>query len=214
MHSIFIDIFVIKGTYSWYIARDPVGVPTAWYSSMDVPFGTKPAVAVGEARKPPPPADKPILRYEVTSVYSTSHVSVYTFTQPQSLFTCSSQLSALIEPYIALCHKRACMRRADMYNSQLSAVFEKQHRGTAKDQADTGGGVGTEESGKIIAMKEGLENYQKLQYEVLSSLKSFSNLPDDTVTIFAPTNYSVHSLDKVISPQVIFMFFIVEYKKN
>jgi len=153
----------------------------------------------------PPIPDEPILRYEVTSVYSTSNVSVYTFTPPQALFTCSSQLSALIEPYMALCHKRSCMRRADMYNSQLSAVFEQQDKGNIQKESKEGGGVGTENAGMLDTIRDRMETRQALQYEVLSSYRALSNLPDDAVTLFAPINHSVHGLDKVISPQVTFL---------
>jgi len=209
------SMIYIKGTYSWYIARNSIGMPTAWYSSMDVPLAgdgihqqkQRGAVAVGESRKPSQPPDEPILRYEVTSVYSTSNVSVYTFTQPQALFTCSSQLSSLIEPYIALCHKRACMRRADMYNSQLSAVFEQQDKGSVEKETKTGGGIVEENIGMYNGIKRNMELRQTLQYEVLAEHRLHSNLPEDAVTIFAPINHSVHGMDKVISPQVSFLLF-------
>ena len=192
------------GTYSWNVSRDPTIVPKAWYYDRSKHhMGV--ADFCGSGRGGSGSSTKrdtmPMLSYEVTSGYTDKPPHVYVFTQPSTLFPCTSALATLMQPYRMLCHKRECTIRADQFNSKPVVVFEEQQKTARADEAAKAGSIISEEV--IDENKERryrMDTRQTLHHDVFDGARIRSQLPEETVTLVAPMNHSVHSLDKALTP--------------
>jgi hypothetical protein len=184
------------GTYSWNVSRAPTVLPKAWYFDRN-----KDHMGVADNTGGSKKDETPLLSYEVTSGYTDTPPSVYVFTQPSTLFPCTSALSTLVQPYRMLCHKRECTLRADQYNSKPAVVFEEQLKTTrATDASSTGSVIREEIIEENRERRYKMDTRQTLHHDVFDSARIRSQLPDDTVTLVAPLNHSVHSLDKALTP--------------
>jgi hypothetical protein len=183
------------GTYTWYVARSSqTTIGTPW----------------NDIGKPPPSenvesesSDKPLLKYVVHSAYCKEDIQVYPFVNPQILFSCTSPLSSLIQPYMILCHKRDCTIRADGFNSQPSLVLEHQDKLLINDVSNSGMAI---QNTKDMDNKSNFDyrtmgDRQNMIHTLIEESKCVSHLPRDSVSFVAPKNHSVHGLDKVLTPQ-------------
>ena len=62
-------------------------------------------------------------------------------------------------------------------------------------------GNASEQRDRQEGESEGVGQRASLQYKVLDEFRKQSKLPEDSVNIMAPSNHSVRSLDRVLSPQ-------------
>lgn len=195
------------GTFSWSVSRDPTLLPKAWFfdrqsQQMNVnDFCDDKKNTTTKKRKM---QTGPLLCYEVNTSFTDQPPLVYPFTTPSTLYPCTSAISSLMQTYNMLCHKRGCMLRADMYNSKPSLVFEEQYHGNPTQAAEKGSGIqnSAEEIGDAQrARRKGMDLRQNLHYDVFEEARNRSQLPEESVTLVAPINHSVHSLDKALSPQ-------------
>jgi hypothetical protein len=186
------------GTYSWNVSRAPTVLPKAWYydrSKHHMGVADSPAY-LGAKRD-----ETPMLSYEVTSGYTDTPPNVYVFTQPSTLFQCTSALSTLVQPYRMLCHKRECTLRADQFNSKPAVVFEEQLKTVrANDAANSGSFISEEMVDENKERRYRMDTRQTLHHDVFDRARIRSQLPDETVTLVAPLNHSVHSMDKALTP--------------
>ena len=181
------------GTYSWNVSRAPTTLPKAWYFDRSKHHM---GVADNAAGKKDETA---MLCYEVTSGYTDVPPSVYAFTQPSTFFQCTSALSTLVQPYRMLCHKRECTLRADQFNSKPAVVFEEQLKTVKATEAASS--IITEEFIEENKDRRArMDTRQTLHHDVFDRARIRSQLPDETVTLVAPINHSVHSLDKALTP--------------
>ena len=186
------------GTYSWHVSRDPTVLPKAWYFDRSKHHMGTADISGGSKKKG---GTAPLLCYEVTSSYTETAPIVYAFTQPSTMFPCTSALSTLMQPYRMLCHKRECTLRADQYNSKPTMVFEEQLKTTrADDAAKAGGALSEERNDENREKRARMDTRQTLHYDVFERARIRSQLPEETVTLVAPVNHSVHSLDKALTP--------------
>ena len=191
------------GTFSWYVARQGEMATSPWITMHD-----------GRMPRPKPPdrpddndeSVGPLLRYEVSSAYCKEPIRVYAFVQPSALFSCASPLVAVLPTYHDLCCKRLCVQRADVFNSQPGLVLEEQDRTKLHEQLQSGssavtqGGRTAEAADRLNADKRAIGGRQLLYHTLLEEFRERSRLPDESVTLIAPVNFAVHSLDKVVTP--------------
>jgi hypothetical protein len=178
------------------VSRDPTIVPKAWYFDR-----SKHHMGVADTGGGSKKDKGPLLSYEVTSSYTDAPPIVYTFTQPSTMFPCTSALATLMQPYRMLCHKRECTLRADQYNSKPAVVFEEQLKTARGDDAAKAGSIISEEViDETRERRYRMDTRQTLHHDVFDRARVRSQLPDDTVTLVAPLNHSVHSLDKALTP--------------
>ena len=179
------------GTYTWYVARN-VNNMGQWGTVMEAAPG---ATA-------PKKGQEPFLRYEINSMYCSDPIHIHVFVPPQALFLCSSPLASLLACYGHLLNKRECAYRADQFNSQPSMVMERLTKIPLNDVIKQGQGiVQPEAKGKNREQARSSADVMNNVHNVVDDLRSRSRLPQETVTVVAPTDYSVHSLDHVLSPQ-------------
>ena len=196
------------GTYGWLVARGGArSVPTSQLWSFGPPAKTE------EEKEDGDDGGEPLLRYQVSTMYCKEPVYVYEFTRPSPLYPCTSSLACLVPQYMRLRHKRECTVRADLFNSQPSVVFEQQNRTHVNDivKSDSmfisgGGGTTTgatssEARDQLSGDRKALGGRQDLYYRVLDDFRMQSHLPEESVTVIAPTNHVVHGLDRVMTPQ-------------
>jgi hypothetical protein len=148
--------------------------------------------------------NQPLLRYVVHCSHCKETIHVYPYTPPTNLFSCSSPISSLVNSYLQLCHKRDCANRATLFNSQPGLVFEEQDKLNANTIAESGAGLQhrqQEYRNSVRGDRYYQGERQNLFYDVIDSGRSRSNVPEETVTVIAPKNQSVHSIDRVLSPQ-------------
>lgn len=188
------------GTFTWSVTRDPTLLPKAWFFDR-----RRQQIAAGDAPSSKKRAgDGALLSYDVRSSFTEHPPHVYVFTTPSVLIPCTSPLGSLLSSYGMLCHKRQCMLRADYYNSKPSIVFEEQNALKVNDSAKQGSGLESsaiEMNDALSARLRSMNARQNLHYEAFAEAREKSQLPDDTVTLVAPVNHSVHSLDKALTPQ-------------
>lgn len=195
------------GTFSWCVSRDPTLLPKSWFFDRqnqqmnvnDLNKNTNPTTNNKKMR-----TSGPLLSYEVHTSFTDQPPMIYTFTTPSTLYPCTSALSSLMRSYDMLCHKRGCMLRADMYNSKPSLVFEEQYHGNPTQAAEKGSAIQNsvdEISDAQRERKKGMGTRQNLHYDIFNEARARSQLPEESVTLVAPINHSVHSLDKALSPQ-------------
>ena len=186
------------GAFVWSVARGARAVSSGWETLVD-----------GRMPVPPPRAEDhdedraPLLRYDVRTSFCKGPVHVYPFAPPPPMGGCASALAALVPAYRALCHKRECVQRADAFNSQPSLVFEQQDKTKINELLQSGTvivGRGNESADRQGGEKLTLGGRQELHYELLHEFRAQSRLPDDTVTVIAPTNHAVHGLERVSTP--------------
>ena len=183
------------GTYSWNVSRAPTTLPKAWYFDRSKHHMGVADNATGKKD------ETALLCYEVTSGYTDAPPSVYAFTQPSTFFQCTSALSTLVQPYRMLCHKRECTLRADQFNSKPAVVFEEQLKTARANEAASSGSFITEEFIEENKDRRArMDTRQTLHHDVFDRARIRSQLPDETVTLVAPINHSVHSLDKALTP--------------
>jgi hypothetical protein len=195
------------GTYSWYVTRGGEHAVSPWM------------VAPLDGRMPPPPsADEkkergeeeeeaphpPLLRYEVHTAYCKETVYHHVFVPPHPLFTCMAPLMGVLHTYMGLLHKRACVARADAFNSQPSVVLEQQEKHRINELVATGQPIvnvpSVEMRGRRAGDKDSAGGRQEMHYQLLEEFRTYSHLPEDSVTMIAPTNHTVHSLERVTTP--------------
>ena len=191
------------GTYTWYVARNGMPPQSTLWQRTTIDGRTTTTTAPPEKKQEEEP-HPPLLRYEVSTVYCKEPVLVYEFERPNPQYQCSSVFFSLLPCYLRLCQKRECAVRADTFNSQPSVVFEQQNKVKLNDigQSDaamlTTGAEGRDELDGVRATTLGR---QTVYYDLLETQRDRSRLPDESVAIVAPMNHSVHSLDRVLSPQ-------------
>ena len=186
------------GTYSWHVARHASAMSTPWFTTRD---GRLPCTTTTKQEEET--EDGPLLRYEVQSAYCKETVHVYAFTPPHPLFVCAAPLVSVIPNYLSLCSKRECVARADAFNSQPSIVLEQQVRTKINDFAKSGATIATpvpEAEGRMNEDKGMMEGRQKMYYEILGDFRERSRLPLESVAMIAPTNHTIHGLDRVVTP--------------
>jgi hypothetical protein len=112
----------------------------------------------------------------------------------------------VLPAYQDLCCKRTCVQRADVFNSQPSVVLEQQDKTRLHEQLQTGtaaittGGRTTETADRMSAARQAIGVRQQLYHSVLEEFRAQSHLPEESVTMVAPLNFAVHSLDKAVTP--------------
>ena len=150
------------------------------------------------------PSTLPFLRYEINSMYCSDPIFVYEFTPPHALFLCSSPMTALLKAYEQLMHKRECAMRADQFNASPSVVMERHSKITLNDISKSGHALlDTEVKGANNEKRASAEGQMGAVHTSLENMQSRTRLPDDTVTLIAPSEYAVHSLDRVLTPQEV-----------
>ena len=190
------------GTFSWYVARYGAMATSPWVTLRD---GRMPPTDPG-AKEQEQSGVGPLLRYEVSTAYCKEPIHVYAFTPPAPLFVCVSSLVSVLPTYHDLCSKRACVQRADAFNSQPSIVLEQQDRTRLQEQIQSGGGAfvptgnNAEARDSAKALRDAIGGRQKLHYSLIDELREQSHLPEDSVTVVAPVNFAVRSLDRVVTP--------------
>ena len=187
------------GTFSWQVARSNQGLSaTPWGRIGDPPLAIKKSSNNEETMD-----TQPLLRYEIHSSHCKEAIKVHSFTPPQSLFSCTSAISSLVNPYLQLCQKRDCTNRANMFNSQPSLIFEQQEKFNLDEIAQKGGGINGNKEARdsVRGTQATIDERQQLFHDVIEDARSRSRLPDEAVTLIAPKNHNVHSIDKVLSPQ-------------
>ena len=215
------------GTYGWFVARgDSRSVPRSglWSFSPSAPSrggGGRSNNSRGgkEADDNDDSGGEPVLRYQVSSMYCKGPIYVYEFDRPSTMYPCTSALAALVPQYVRLRHKRECTRRADLFHSQPGLVFEHQNRTHVNDVTKSGAGMlsgggattpaggsyynnhGSEAQDQLSADRRMVAGRQEMYHHVLDDIRDQSHLPQESVTLIAPTNHAVHSLDRVMSPQ-------------
>ena len=147
---------------------------------------------------------RPFLRYEINSMYCSDPIHVYEFTPPHALFLCSSPLASLLNSYEQLLHKRECSMRADQFNANPSIVMERHSKVTLNEISKSGQALlDTEVKGMNVEKRMSSENQMSMLHTSLENMQTRTHLPADTITVVAPTDYAVHSLDRVLSPQEV-----------
>ena len=152
---------MMQGTYSWYITHNHDAMMQRsnlwWASTID---GRTPSKPSGDGKQnnnndkksntnnnnnnnntDEAKNDGPLLRYEVTTVYSKQPVLVYEYERPNPLRVCTSVLASVLPAYKRLCQKREFVIRADEFNSQPSIVLEQQDKVKIGEFAKAGTGV-------------------------------------------------------------------------
>ena len=186
------------GTFTWQVARSNQGLnATPWCEIGKAP-------SESSQKQDDKVDNQPLLRYVVHCSHCKEKIEVYPYTPPTNLFSCSSPISSLVNSYLQLCHKRDCANRATLFNSQPGLVFEEQDKLNANTIAESGAGLQHRQQ-EYRNSARGDRYYQgerqNLFYDVIDGGRVKSNIPDETVTIIAPKNQSVHSIDRVLSPQ-------------
>jgi hypothetical protein len=216
------------GTFSWNVTRDNSLIPKAWFfdrhrQQMGVMM-TKPKRAMhddsgrdagskrartgtndDEVNHNSGGGDGPLLSYDVTTSFTDEAPFVYPFTAPSTLFPCTSFLATLVQSYTMLCHKRGCMLRAEQFNSKPTLVFEEQNKIDTNRAANTASNIqdntAAEQDNATKERQYNMGMRQNLHYATFAEARLKSQLPEEAVTLIAPINHNVHSLDKAISPQ-------------
>jgi hypothetical protein len=189
------------GTFSWQVARSNQGLTaTPWGRIGDPP--SKPSTKNDNGNEAAMDT-QPLLRYEIHSSHCKEAIKVHSFTPPQSLSSCTSVMSSLINPYLQLCQTRDCTNRANLFNSQPSLIFEQQEKHSLDEVAQTGQSINGPQEARdgIQGGRASIDERQKLFHDVIENARSRSRLPDEAVTLIAPKNHNVHSIEKVLSPQ-------------
>jgi hypothetical protein len=185
------------GTFSWRVAHSSQGLTaTPWGRIGDPPqYNNNNRGSIEMDRQP-------LLSYEVSCSHCREDIKVHAFAPPQALFSCTSAISSLINPYLQLCHKRECTNRANAFNSQPGIIFEQEEKIAVNQVADKGAGMSNRqiESG-IEIDKEIQSKRQKVFHDVIDNARLRSQWPAEGVTMFAPKNHNAHSIDRVLSPQ-------------
>ena len=186
------------GAFSWHVSRHGSGMAMApWVTLRD---GRMPYVPPEKKEEQDDEQeDGPLMRYDVMSAYCKEPVRVYAFVPPHPLFMCASPLVSVLPAYFALSSKRECVERADVFNSQPSIVLEQQDR-TQINKAAQQGAPFHEQAAGLSGEKRAMGGRQMLHFELLEEFRAKSKLPLDSVALIAPTNHSVHSLDRVSTP--------------
>lgn len=187
------------GTFTWHVGRgNQSKAATPWES-----IGKPPPS--GQEEKSGNIDTNPILRYMVQSAYCDETIHVYDFVKPQILFSCTSPLSALIQPYLLLCHRRECMLKAEAFNCQPSLVFEQQEKVLINDISNTGLAIQTPKDidGKNNFEHRNIGERQIMLQQLIEESKTLAHMPKESIAIVAPKNHSVHAIEKAVSPQDI-----------
>jgi hypothetical protein len=185
------------GTFTWHVGRgNKSQYATPWES-----IGKSPT-SENETNKSKTLDNRPILQYIVNSAYCDEEIFVYDFVKPQILFSCTSPFSALVQPYMFLCHRRECLLKADAFNCQPSMVFEHQEKVLINDVNETGLIIQNTKdmNGRNNTEYRNIGERQILMQNLVEESKGLSRLPQESITVVAPKNHSVHGLDKVVSP--------------
>lgn len=202
------------GTFTWHVGRGNQDcVATPWASVG------KPKIDSQDKKDDQQPKDnheddsntnssnndQPILKYIVNSAYCRDKIYVFNFVNPQILFSCTSPLASLIQPYLTLCHKRECTLRADGFNCTPSMVFEQQDKVLLNDVSNSGLAIQNPKDmdGKLSFDHRNIGERQLMLQQLVSESKEMSGLPRETISVIAPKNHSVHSMDKALTPQDI-----------
>jgi hypothetical protein len=165
------------GTYTWYVAKG-------------LNYGQSEA------------ASKPLLRYEISCMYCEEPIYVHVFVPAQALFLCSSAFASLLASYDRLLNKRACAYRADQFNSQPSIVMEQHSKVRLNDATDKGTILtDAERGGNDMNFAERRKHNAQALHDLLDMFAKRTGLPEETVSVMAPTDFAVHGLDRVLSPQ-------------
>jgi hypothetical protein len=173
------------GSYTWFIARNMNNI--GQWGGENANTNNK---------------HLPFLRYEINSMYCSDPIHVHTFSPPPSSFLCSSPLSSLLSVYEHLRTKRECCQRADRFNCNPSIVMEQHTKLSMNDLAKSGQALlDPEVKGRNAEKRVTSENQMRQMHDTLAHLQQRTHLPEDTVTLVAPTDYAIHSLDHVLSPQ-------------
>jgi hypothetical protein len=187
------------GTFSWRVAHSSQGLTATPWGRI----GDRPPPAHNGGYQSEFELDRqPILTYDVHCSHCRETIKVHAFAPPQALFSCTSAISSLINPYLQLCHKRECTNRANAFNSQPGIIFEQEEKIPINQVVDKGIGVSSRqiESG-IEIDKEIQSKRQKVFHDVIDSSRVRSQWPEEGITVFAPKNHNAHSIDRVLSPQ-------------
>jgi hypothetical protein len=174
------------GTYTWHVSRN-MGSIGQW--------GSDPSKAKDPSRTP-------FLCYEISSMYCQDPIHVHVFVPPQAFFLCSSPLASLLKCYDHLLNKRECAYRADRFNSQPSVVME--HHTNLPMNAMTKSSVPFQQM-EVLGQDSQTAGMSavamSMMHDTMDTMQQRTNLPAESVTVVAPTDYAVHSLDHVLSPQ-------------
>ena len=181
------------GTFTWNVSRSNQGLTaTPWGRIGDKPVAAQPKEF----------DTQPLLRYDVHCSHCKEAILVHPFTPPQTLFSCTSAIASLVNPYLQLCHKRDCTNRANLFNSQPSMVFEHQDKIMTNQIAEGGAGLNSNDVASWARCEQNEQNKQQhTYYNVTDTVRERSHWPNEGVTVFAPQNHNVHGLDRVLSPQ-------------
>lgn len=185
------------GTFTWHVGKsNQNNISTPWESIGKPPPGN-------EEQQEKSVDNKPLLKYIVNSAYCKEPIHVFPMVNPQILFSCTSPLASLIQPFLSLSHKRECCIRVDSFNSKPSMVYEHQEKLMINDISNSGLAIHNPKDldGKLNADQKTIIERQYMMQGLAESNKICSKLPGDTISVIAPKNHSIHSLDKLLSPQ-------------
>lgn len=192
------------GTFTWHVGRGNQDSAATPWSSLGRPPPSDDAEEEGHENEKRC-SDKPILKYIVNSAYCREEIRVFVFVNPQIMFSCTSPLSSLIQPYLTLSHKRDCTLRADAFNSMPSMVFEQQDKVLLNDVNNSGLALqnAKDMGGKLTFDHRNIGERQLMLQQLIHESKDISQLPRESISVVAPKNHTVHSLDKALTPQDI-----------
>lgn len=186
------------GTFTWHVGKsNQSNLATPWNSIGKPPAAPSQNEEDGEVDK------QPLLKYIVNSAYCKEKIHVYAFVSPQILFSCTSPLASLIQPFMALQHKRDCAVRADSFNSKPALVYEQSEKLLINDVGNSGLALQNPKDidGKTTLDHKNITERQVMLQQLMEESKHFSRLPGESISVIAPKNHSVHSLEKALTPQ-------------
>jgi len=195
------------GTFTWHVGRgNQDTVATPWASIGKPPSsGAESQQEDSADNEGASGNNQPILKYIVNSAYCRDAIHVFNFVNPQILFSCTSPLASLIQPFLTLAHKRECTLRADAFNCTPSMVFEQQDKVLLNDVSNSGLAIQNPKDmdGKMSFDHKNIGERQLMLQQLVGDSKEMSCLPRETISVIAPKNHSVHGLDKALTPQDI-----------
>jgi hypothetical protein len=196
------------GTFTWHVGRgNQDNVATPWSSIGKPPPAATPEESRGKesSSNDEEVSDKPLLRYIVNSSYCKEKIHVFNVVSPQILFSCSSPLGTLVQPFLALCHKRDCVARGDAFNSIPSMILEHQDKILINDVSNSGFAIQNTKDmdGKMALDQKNIVERQVMMQQVIRESTDICNLPRETISVVAPKNHTVHGIEKVVTPQDI-----------
>ena len=185
------------GTFSWSVAKSNQGLSATPWNNIGRREISNEQKTLNSGID-----SQPLLKYEVNSSHCREKIHIHSFIQPQALFSCTSSMASLIQPYLNLCNKRECSIRADSFNSQPSIILEQQDKIPTNTLAERGGGLqnSQETRNSLGGDRDFVGGRLSLYHDLIDEFRNRSHLPKESVTFVAPKNHSVHSMDKVLSP--------------